>query len=248
MSLQIESPAEDSAAGNDGGGSPDEQASHVATTIGGLSRPGRALLLSWLTVNAVVVLWLAVWDATLTRSAWDLLGAALLFGIGITQALAIGAILRRSSSAFLTAMTSQIFVVCLAAYVCLVDERSPVRQLIGITGLALLFGAIALFWVIYLARYAHGAINRGAVVIVSLFPVLGLVQFRKLQSDYLPARSPPPLVDVHRQNGTDAGGFLGLDHPPVGQAHHTQSHFGSRRRPGDCAIAYGHTRSVCRKS
>ncbi|MDF3337197.1 hypothetical protein P3H80_07190 [Mycolicibacterium septicum] len=197
MSLQIDSPAEDSAAGKNGDGPPEQQSAPVETAVASLSRPAQRLLLSWLTVNAVVVLWLAVWDATLTRSAWDLLGAALLLGIGITCALAMGAILRRSSSAFLTAMTSQIFVVCLAAYVWLVDERSPVRQLIGITGVALLFGAIALFWVIYLARYAHGAINRGAVVIVSLFPVLGLVQFW-LQSDYLPARS-LPLVDVQAE-------------------------------------------------
>lgn len=197
MSLQIDSPAGDSAAGKNGDGSPEQQSAQAETAVASLSRPAQGLLLSWLTVNAVVVLWLAVWDATLTRSAWDLLGAALLLGIGITCALAIGAILRRSSSAFLTAMTSQIFVVCLAAYVWLVDERSPVRQLGGVTGIALMFGAIALFWVIYLARYAHGAVNRGAVVIVALFPVLGLVQFW-LQSDYLPARS-LPLVDVQAE-------------------------------------------------
>lgn len=195
MSLQIESPAEDSAGKN--GDGPEQQSAPVETGVAGLPGRVRWLLLSCLTVNAVVVLWLAVWDATLTRSAWDLLGAALLLGIGITCALAIGAILRRSSSAFLTAMTSQIFVVCLAAYVWLVDERSPVRQLIGVAGVALTFGAIALFWVVYLARYAHGAINRGAVVIVALFPVLGLVQFW-LQSDYLPARS-LPLVDVQAE-------------------------------------------------
>ncbi|CDO27706.1 hypothetical protein [Mycolicibacterium porcinum] len=195
MSLQIESPAEDSAGKN--GDGPEQQSAPVETGVAGLPGRVRWLLLSCLTVNAVVVLWLAVWDATLTRSAWDLLGAALLLGIGITCALAIGAILRRSSSAFLTAMTSQIFVVCLAAYVWLVDERSPVRQLIGVAGVALAFGAIALFWVVYLARYAHGAINRGAVVVVALFPVLGLVQFW-LQSDYLPARS-LPLVDVQAE-------------------------------------------------
>lgn len=197
MSLQIESSAEDSTACNDGDGSADEQTPQAETTAGVLSRPGRALLLTWLTIEAGVILWLAIWDATLTRSAWDLLGAALLLGIGITCAFAIGAILRQSSSAFLTAMTSQIFVVCLAAYVWLVDERSPVRQLGGVAGIALMFGAIALFWVIYLARYAHGAVSRGAVMIVALFPVLGLVQFW-LQSDYLPARS-LPLVDVQAE-------------------------------------------------
>lgn len=197
MSLQIDTPAGDSAAHKNGDGPPEPQSDPAEIAVGGLSRPTVVLLLVWLTVNAAVVLWLAVWDATLTRSAWDLLGAALLLGIGITCGLAIGAILRRSSSAVLTAMTSQIFVVCLAAYVWLVDERSPVRQLIGITGVALVFGAIALTWVIYLARYAHGAVNRGAVVVVSLFPVLGLVQFW-LQSDYLPARS-LPLVDVQAE-------------------------------------------------
>lgn len=197
MSLQIESPAENSAGGKNGDAPPEQQPSKVETPLGVRPRVTEALLLICLTVQTAVVLWLAVWDATLTRSAWDLLGAALLLGIGITCALAIGAILRKSSSAFLTAMTSQIFVVCLAAYVWLVDERSPVRQLIGITGTALVFGAVALFWMVYLARYTHGAINRGAVAVVALFPVLGLVQFW-LQSDYLPARS-LPLVDVQAE-------------------------------------------------
>ncbi|WP_454789008.1 hypothetical protein [Mycolicibacterium lutetiense] len=197
MSLQIESPADDSAAGKNGDGPSEEQTSQVETSVAGLTKPARVLLIACLTVDAAVVLSLAVWDATLTRSAWDLLGAALLFGIGITCGLAVGAILRHSSNAFLTAMTSQIFVICLAAYVWLVDERSPVRQMAGITGIALTFGAIALFWVIYLARYAHGAVTRGAVAVAALFPLLGLVQFW-LQSDYLPARS-LPLLDVQAE-------------------------------------------------
>ncbi|WP_166903288.1 hypothetical protein [Mycobacterium sp. DL440] len=79
-------------------------------------------------------------------------------------------------------MVSQIFVVCLAAYLWLVDERSPVDQLGGVTGTALMF---------------NGAVNRGAVAVVALFPLLGLVQFW-LQSDYLPARS-LPLVDVQAE-------------------------------------------------
>lgn len=196
MSLQIDSPAEDSAAGKNGDGPP-EPHSAQETAVAGLTGPARGLLLTCLAVNAVVILWLAVWDATLTRSGWDLLGTALLLGIGIACALAIGAIVRRSSTAFLTAMTSQIFVVCLAGYVWVVDERSPVRQVGGVTGIALAFGATALFWVIYLARHVRGAVSRGAVAVVALFPLLGLVQFW-LQSDYLPARS-LPLVDVEAE-------------------------------------------------
>ncbi|WP_166903290.1 hypothetical protein [Mycobacterium sp. DL440] len=48
--------------------------------IGNLSRRMRLLLVTCLTVDAAILLWLAVWDATLTRTAWDLSGTALLSG------------------------------------------------------------------------------------------------------------------------------------------------------------------------
>jgi hypothetical protein len=79
----------------------------------------------------------------------------------------------------------------------LVDQRSPVHQLGGVTGIALAFGGIALLWVVFLGRYAHGTIGRGAVVVAALFPVLGLVQFW-LQTEYLP-QSSIPLVDVQAE-------------------------------------------------
>ncbi|WP_142358459.1 hypothetical protein [Mycobacterium celatum] len=91
-------------------------------------------------------------------------------------------------------MVSQIFIAGLAAYVWLVDQRSPVSQLLGITGVALTLGCIALIWVLYLGRYARTAVTKGAAVVVALFPLIGLVQFW-MQTQYLPEAS-SPLVDV----------------------------------------------------
>lgn len=170
------------------------QPSEPDVTVGSLPKSLRILLACWVGINAGLVVALAVWNATLTTSAWDLIGTALLLGIGITCALAFGQIVRGSPNALMTAMVSQIFIMGLAAYVWLVDQRSPVSQLLGITGVALTFGGIALIWVLYLGRYARTAVTKGAAVVVALFPLIGLVQFW-MQTQYLPEAS-SPLVDV----------------------------------------------------
>ncbi|GBE63574.1 hypothetical protein MFM001_00360 [Mycobacterium sp. MFM001] len=170
------------------------QASEPDVTVRSLRRSLRILLACWIGVDAAIVLALAVWNATLTSSAWDLIGSALLLGIGVTCALAFGQIVRGSGNALITAMVSQIFIAGLAAYVWLVDQRSPVSQLLGITGVALMIGGIALIWVLYLGRYARTAVTKGAAVVVALFPLIGLVQFW-MQTDYMPQAS-RPLVDV----------------------------------------------------
>lgn len=159
-----------------------------------LRRSLRILLACWIGVDAAIVIPLAVWNATLTTAAWDLIGTALLLGIGITCALAFGQIVRGSCNALMTAMVSQIFIAGLAGYVWLVDQRSPVSQLLGITGIALTLGGIALIWVLYLGRYARTAVTKGAAVVVALFPLIGLVQFW-MQTQYLPEAS-SPLIDV----------------------------------------------------
>ncbi|BBZ10948.1 hypothetical protein [Mycobacterium branderi] len=175
----------------------EEQASPPDLTVRNLPKSLRILLACWVGVDAAIVLALAVWNATLTTSAWDLIGSALLLGIGITCALAFGQIVRGSGNALMTAMVSQIFIAGLAAYVWLVDQRSPVSQLMGITGVALTLGGIALAWVLYLGRYARTAVTKGAAVVVALFPLIGLVQFW-MQTQYLPEAS-SPLVDVNAE-------------------------------------------------
>src|SRR5579875_1714756 len=147
------------------------QASEPAVTVRSLRRPLGILLVCWIGVDAAIVLALAVWNATLTTTAWDLIGSALLLGIGVTCALAFGQIVRGSPNALVTAMVSQIFIAGLAAYVWLVDQRSPVSQLLGITGVALTLGCIALIWVLYLGRDARTAVTKGAAVVVALFPL-----------------------------------------------------------------------------
>lgn len=170
------------------------QRSEPDVTVGSLPRSLRILLAGWIGIDAALVLALAVWNARLTTTAWDLIGSALLLGIGITCALAFGQIVRDSGNALMTAMVSQIFIAGLAAYVWLVDQRSPVSQLWGITGVALTMGGIALIWVLYLGRYARSTFTKGAAVVVALFPLIGLVQFW-MQTDYMPQAS-RPLVDV----------------------------------------------------
>lgn len=162
-----------------------------------VSRRSRILLLGCLILDAALIGWLAVWDATLTRSAWDLIGTVLLLVIAIACVLAFAAVLRRSPSALLTTIVCQTFVVCLAAYIWLVDQRSPIGQLGGVTGIALVLGAIAVFWIVFLGRFVRGTVSKSAVVVAALFPVLGLVQFW-LQTDYLP-RSSLPMVDVEAE-------------------------------------------------
>jgi hypothetical protein len=140
-----------------------------------------------------VVAGLTVWNTRLTTSAWDLVGSALLLATGVACALASARVLMRSSNAVIVGVVSQIFIVCLAIYVWLVDLRSPVSQLLGVTGVALATGAVALAWVCYLAHYVRGALTKAAAVAVALFPLIGLVQFW-LQTEYLPQTS-HPMVD-----------------------------------------------------
>ncbi|MCV7402485.1 hypothetical protein H7K24_20300 [Mycobacterium fragae] len=163
-------------------------------TVASMPRSLRIVLACWVGIDAATVFGLAVWNATLTSSAWDLIGSALLLGIGVTCSLAFGQIVRASPSALMTSMVSQIFVAGLAVYVWLVDLRSPVSQLLGITGVALTLGGIALLWVLYLGRYARSAVTKGAAVAVAPFPLIGLVQFW-MQAEYLPQAS-RPLVDT----------------------------------------------------
>lgn len=165
-----------------------------AAELGDVPRSLRILLAGWVGADAALIIGLAVRNATLTSTAWDLIGTALLSAIGITCALALVQIAKGSRGAALTAMLSQVFVAGLAVYVWLVDQRSPRSQLMGVTGVALAMGGVALFWVLYLGRYARGAFSRGAAVAVALFPLVGLAQFW-MQTEYLPA-SGRPLIDV----------------------------------------------------
>ncbi|WP_046316378.1 hypothetical protein [Mycobacterium sp. UM_Kg1] len=165
--------------------------------LGAVSRPLRVVLVVWVGLDAALVLGLAVRNATLTSAAWDLIGTALLAAIGITCALASIQIAKKSRGAALTATVSQVFIASLAVYVWMVDQRSPVSQLLGVTGIVLLMGGIALCWVLYLGRYARGAFSRGAAVAVALFPLVGLAQFW-MQTEYLPA-SARPLVDLNAE-------------------------------------------------
>lgn len=172
----------------------DHEAPGKDPDLAGVPRSLRILLAGWVGADAVLILGLAVRNATLTSTAWDLIGTALLSSIGITCALALVQIAKRSRGAALTAMVSQVFVAGLAIYVWMVDQRSPDSQLMGVTGIALAVGGTALLWVLYLGRYARGAFSRGAAVAVALFPLVGLGQFW-MQTEYLPA-SARPLVDI----------------------------------------------------
>jgi hypothetical protein len=170
------------------------RASDPDFAVGSMPRWLRIALVCWVGIDAAIVIGLAIWNARLTSSAWDLIGSALLLGIGVTCALAFGQIVRGSQSAVMTSMVSQILIAGLAAYVWLMDLRSPVSQLLGITGVGLTVGGIALLWALYLGRYARSAVTKGAAVAVALFPLIGLVQFW-MQAEYLPQAS-RPLVDT----------------------------------------------------
>lgn len=172
----------------------DHEASGKDPDLAGAPRSLRILLAGWVGADAALILGLAVRNATLTSTAWDLIGTALLSAIGITCALALVQIAKRSRGAALTAMVSQVFVAGLSVYVWMVDQRSPESQLMGVTGIALAMGGIALLWVLYLGRYARGAFSRGAAVAVALFPLVGLGQFW-MQTEYLPT-SARPLIDI----------------------------------------------------
>lgn len=199
MEIKIQSPFGGTAsiAKHDPDPSPGEDQPPPPFTLGDLGWRVRTLLVSCVAVDGAVVLWLATWNATLTQTVWDLVGTALLLAIGITCALAVGAIVKNMPSSVLTALASQVFVVCLATYVWLLDLRSPDSQVWGITGIALALGAIALCWVLYLSRYAAGALTRTGIVVVALFPLIGLGQFW-IQNEYMP-HSSLPLIDVQTE-------------------------------------------------
>lgn len=93
--------------------------------LAGVPRSLRVLLAGWVGADAALIIGLAFWNATLTSTAWDLIGTALLSAIGITCALALVQIAKGSRGAALTAMVSQVFVAGLAVYVWMVDQRSP---------------------------------------------------------------------------------------------------------------------------
>ncbi|ORA77493.1 hypothetical protein BST28_17800 [Mycolicibacter kumamotonensis] len=129
----------------------DHEAPGKDPDLAGVPRSLRILLAGWVGADAVLVLGLAVRNATLTSTAWDLIGTALLSAIGITCVLALVQIAKGSDGAALTAMVSQVFVAGLSVYIWMVDQRSPESQLMGVTGIALAVGGVAVLWVLYLA-------------------------------------------------------------------------------------------------
>ena len=165
--------------------------------VGSIPRSLRVLLASYVGIAAALVTWLSIWNATLTRSVWDLFGLALLIGISITCMMAFFAIVRNSNGVLMTTIMSQVFIACLAAYVWVIDQRSPVGQLRGVTGVALTLGGIAVLWVLYLGRYARGAVTKCVAVVVALFPLVGVAQFW-MQTEYLP-NALGPHVDVQAE-------------------------------------------------
>jgi hypothetical protein len=148
-------------------------------------------------VDGIIVLGLAARDFTLTKTATDTLGSALLLAISLLCLWALAAICRRSSTWLATSLASQISVLFLAAYVCVIDARSPRVQIFGVTGIALVMGTIAAAWVIYLGRHVKPSFTRGMTAVVALFPLLGLIQFW-METDYIP-RTSRPLVDIEAE-------------------------------------------------
>jgi hypothetical protein len=137
---------------------------------------------------------LAVRDAQLTHSAASTLGSAMWLTAGVVNLVAAYAIVGRYRVWLVSSVVGQLFVALLALYVWIIDLRSPMRQLTGLSGVALVIGGIAVAWVCVLVRHVPRSIHRGVAAVVVLFPLLGLFQLW-YETDYVP-RNSTPMVDI----------------------------------------------------
>jgi hypothetical protein len=160
-----------------------------------ISQIERILLGVTVGIDGGAVLCLAARNLYLTTTAIDTLGSVILLVIGGANWWALYAIAFRQRSWVTASILSQFFIVPLALYVVLIDLRSPYLQFLGITGIAIAMGAIAIFWTLRFIRYASTALaKRGVAFAAALVPLAGLLQYW-LDTDYLP-RTSRPFVDI----------------------------------------------------
>jgi hypothetical protein len=157
-------------------------------------RGARTFLGVTVCVDGGLALYLALRDIALAKTATATFGAAVLLTVSFICLWALIGIVRGLGSWLNATLLSQAITVFIAGYIWLVDERSPISQLIGKAGVALLIGGVAIAWIVYLGRHAKIVFTKSAAVVAALFPLLGLFQFW-VEGVYLP-RVSRPLVDM----------------------------------------------------
>jgi hypothetical protein len=119
--------------------------------------------------------------------------AATLLAIAAVNGWAFNSVRRAASTWARDAFIAQVFSLFLAGYIVVTDARSPeINWYVMATAVSVLVAAF--LWLVPLGPKTKFEWTKGALIVTTLFPLAGLLQFW-LQNYYIPSTS-MPLVDI----------------------------------------------------
>ena len=168
----------------------DDQSS---TQAGRFSKILRICLLLTLAVDCLGALALAVGEFSMPLTIFATLAATIQLAISVANGWAFNSVRRAAPTSARDAFIAQMFVLLLAGYIIVTDQRSAIRNWYVMATAGLVAGA-AFLWLLLLVPKARFEWTKPALVVTALFPLAGLLQFW-LQNYYMPSTS-LPLVDI----------------------------------------------------
>jgi hypothetical protein len=170
-------------------------------------------LLVTLGVDGLVAVALGVGELHISTTPFALLGAGILFGVGIANFWGLYSLLQASPARLAGYQLSwargpfvaQVLMLCLALYIVVVGISTDPETMmdtfkshnwraVAVFTIAGAFGLLALVWIVLLGGRAQIRPTKAALLITALIPLSGGLQFW-LQNYYLPGSS-APQVDV----------------------------------------------------
>jgi hypothetical protein len=170
-------------------------------------------LLVTLGVDGLVAVALAVGELYISTTPFALLGAGILFGVGIANFWGLYSLLQTSSARLAgyqrswakEVFVAQVLVLCLALYIVVIGISTDPETMIdtfkshnwravAVFTIAGAFGLLSLVWIVLLGGRAQIRSTKTALLITALIPLSGGLQYW-LQNYYLPGSS-APQVDV----------------------------------------------------